>query len=88
MLTAKEVANVLEANLLQKVYDDAEVEPNFHDKLVAELQALGWKYAESHSFCKVASKENHLSKGGKFVEIITANLLGRFHQISSHYRVR
>ena len=86
MTTALEVAQKIENELLNEQYDN--VDHNFQRDVTNALLALGWQYCSSSSRCKVASEETHLNKGGKYVELITSNFMGRFTQISTHYRSR
>jgi hypothetical protein len=82
MITIAQVADEIEAKgSLNKQYEASEVERDFHNHLVVELMARGWKHYNSHSQCKVAFGEDHLEKNGKHMEIITTSFMGRFTMI-------
>ncbi len=77
----KQIAKIAKA-IDDGTFNNESWDGSFANKLKVQLRKLGWKPTTSSSTCTAASSEYFLKNNSRTVEIITANCMGTFTQIS------
>lgn len=86
LLLAQDVAFKLnEGQLVNGNWGLEELEPGFQGKLEALLAQTGWTVPKTYDHCSKASRESNWWKDGIKVNVLTANFLGTFTQVSAYH---